>query len=132
MFPNVKDGDAVITFKLEPIVKNDVVLYTIENEDGTKEKRLGRVVAQEGDIVNFTSDGELLVNNSIVTEEIFYATVPSEYSDISFPYTVPEGMTFVLNDYRSDTSVTDSRVFGAVDNDDLNGKVWILFRRRGF
>lgn len=127
MFPALKDGDFMITYKLDSIVKNDVVLY---EENGNK--RVGRVVAIQGDTVNVSENGELLINGCVATEEIFYGTTLT--SDLTYPYTVPKGTVFILNDYRSgsDDSTKDSRTYGAIKQSDLHGKLWLLFRRRGF
>lgn len=126
MFPNVKDGDLLITFKFDTVVKNDVVLYT---QDDTK--RVGRVIAMEGDTVAFSTDGELLVNGSVANEEIFYATTEVSSSGIKYPYTVPEGEVFILNDYRS-LDAEDSRTFRSVKTENIQGKVFLQLRRRGF
>lgn len=127
MFPAIKDGDFVITYKLDDIVKNDVVLYKTNGN-----KRLGRIVATQGDTVNVSENGELLINGCVATEEIFYGTTLTD--TLQYPYTVPKGTVFILNDYRSgtDDSTKDSRTYGAVKTSDLDGKVWLLFRRRGF
>lgn len=130
MFPNVKDGDFVVTWKLDTIQTNDVVTY----KDFDNEMHIGRVVAKGGDEVNFTEDGELMVNGSIPSEEIFYATTIPDNSEIEYPYTVPEGSYFILNDYRTgDTdSYVDSRTYESISEKASNGKVILLIRRRGF
>ncbi len=129
MFPAMRDGDLVIATKLETTTINDVIVY---QEDG--EKRVGRVVATEGDTVSFSSSGELIVNGNVSTEEIFYATTESASSDIKYPYTVEKNSVFVLNDYRSgsDESYEDSRTFKSINLSNVKGKVFLLIRRRGF
>ena len=69
MFPALKDGDLILTYKLEEPVKNDVVLYDMNGEE-----RLGRIVGYEGDTIAFSVDGELMVNGCVASEEIFYPT----------------------------------------------------------
>lgn len=69
MFPALKDGDLVMTYKLEEAVKNDVVMYEMNGET-----RLGRIVGYAGDTIAFSPDGELLVNGCVASEEIFYPT----------------------------------------------------------
>lgn len=144
MFPALKDGDLVMTYKLEEAVKNDVVLYDMNGED-----RLGRIVGYAGDTIEFSVDGELMVNGCVASEEIFYPTTErnetkkndaetksddgNETSDASEKnvYTVPEGTVYILNDYRSE-GTTDSRNFGAVPKTALKGKIFLMIRRRGF
>jgi signal peptidase I len=48
---------------------------------------------------------------------------------IEYPYTVPEDSYFVLCDFR--TSSDDSRSYGAVPKEDLDGKIITILRRRG-
>lgn len=148
MFPALRDGDLVMTYKLEEAVKNDVVLYDMNGEE-----RLGRIVGYAGDTIEFSVDGELMVNGCVASEEIFYPTTErnetknysetndtemksddvNEMSDASEKdvYTVPEGAVYVLNDYRSE-GTTDSRNFGAVPKTALKGKIFLMMRRRGF
>ena len=125
MFPAFRDGDLIITYKLEKAVSSEVVAY--KSTEGTK---LGRIVAIDGDTVEITSAGELLVNGSRASEEIFYPTSPMG-SNITYPYKVPHDSVFVLNDYRT-IGENDSRTLGAIPKSSLKGKVSFVFRRRGF
>ena len=126
MFPALRDGDLVITYKLEPAVATEVIAY---KRNGTT--KLGRIVASAGETIDINEGGGITVNGSIITEEVFYPTEPVFSSEITFPYTVPENSYFVLNDYRT-LEGEDSRVFGAVPKKDCKGKVTFVFRRRGF
>ena len=125
MHPAVNDGDLVISLKLQRPYLNAVVLY---RHDG--ETRTGRVVGLPGNIIDISEHGELLINNAIASEDIYYPTYKAENSAVSFPYTVEEGKAFILNDYREDT--LDSRSFGAVDLSDIDGPLILSLRRRGF
>ena len=72
-------------------------------------------------------DGTLRVNGTLHAGEVLYPTYP--VGGVTYPYTVPEGCLFILNDYR--THGRDSRHFGAVPQQDAAGKVITLLRRRG-
>jgi signal peptidase I len=61
-------------------------------------------------------------------EEIFYETEPQN-GDVTYPYTVEADSYFILCDYR--TVGTDSRSYGAVARNELDGKIITLLRRRG-
>ena len=123
MFPAIKDGDLLIAFRLQQsFIKDDVVVFT---QDDTK--RVGRLVADEGDTVSMDDSGTLLVNGTVQAGEIVYPTYAKE--TLSYPYQVPEGHVFLLGDHRP--QATDSRDFGAVPKDTVEGKVITLFRRRG-
>ncbi len=123
MYPRMRDGDLVLFFRMEDdYVVDDVLTFTIDDTRYTS-----RYIAMAGDVVDITEEGFLLINSTVQSEEIFYATYQVE-SDIEFPYTVPDGCVFVLGDFR--TLATDSRVFGAIPLDEIDGKVITLLRRR--
>lgn len=125
MHPAVRDGDLIVSLRLQSPYLNAAVMY---EHDG--ETKIGRVVALEGDTVDITDKGELMVNGNIPSEEVFYPTYKAENSGIKFPYTVESGKVFILNDFRNDTK--DSRSFGTVDKSDLKGPLLLTMRRRGF
>jgi signal peptidase I len=121
----VRDGDLVITLRLQKPFINAAVMY---RHDGRT--TVGRVIAMEGSVVDISKNGTFTVNGNAPSEEVFYPTYPADGSDIKYPYTVPEGKVFILNDFREDTN--DSRSFGAVDTGDLQGTLLLTMRRRGF
>ena len=125
MHPSVRDGDLVISFRLQKPYINAAVLY---KHDG--KTCVGRVIALEGNTVAIADNGELTVNGVVPSEEIFYPTFKAEGSEIQFPYTVKKGEVFILNDFRQDTE--DSRAFGGVSTKDVNGPLLFTARRRGF
>ena len=125
MHPMVRDGDLVISLRLQKPYINAAVMY---GHDG--KTTVGRVIAMEGSVVDISKNGTFTVNGNAPSEEVFYPTYPADGSDIKYPYTVPEGKVFILNDFREDTN--DSRSFGAVDTGDLKGTLLLTMRRRGF
>ena len=108
---------------LEDYRSNDVVAYRVNGRI-----RFGRIIARAGDTVDGDEQG-VLVNGMYPSEEVFY---PSQMLDIGLemPVTLGEGECVVLNDYREDLS--DSRTYGVIREDELEGKVIFIFRRRGF
>lgn len=126
MFPEVCDGDLVITYRLGTVHKDDVVLY--RTRDGIT--RVGRVVAMPGSRVDISEAGELTVDGGVAQEEIFYPTAKAEGSSVTYPLTAGDDQYIILNDYRSDAE--DSRTFGAIDAKDLEGSAIFVMRRRGF
>ena len=125
MHPMVRDGDLVISLRLQGPFINAAVLY--RHDDKTT---VGRVVAMEGSVINIDGSGSFTINDNTPTEEVFYPTYPADGSEIKYPYTVPQGKVFILNDFREDTN--DSRSFGAVDTGELQGTLLLTMRRRGF
>lgn len=125
MHPAVRDGDLVVSYRLQKPFINAVVLYRINGKT-----EVGRVIALEGSVVDIAENGLLTVNGAATSDEIFYATYQAENSPVRFPYTVETGKVFILNDFRNDTN--DSRVFGAIDRKDLQGPLLFTARRRNF
>ena len=125
MHPMVRDGDLVISLRLQKPYINAAVMYA---HDG--KTTVGRVVAMEDSVVDIAANGGITINGNTPTEEVFYTTYPANGSEIQYPYTVPKGKVFILNDFREDTN--DSRSFGAVDIGDLKGTLLLTMRRRGF
>lgn len=125
MHPAVRDGDLLISYRLQKPYLNAVVLY-----ESAGKTCVGRVIALEGDEVNISEEGELTVNGIAPAEEVFYATIPAEGSQITYPYKVESGKAFILNDFRTDTN--DSRAFGAVDIKNTKGALLLTLRHRDF
>ncbi len=124
MYPHIKDGDLVVTYKLKGYYSDNVVLYNTESG-----LRVGRIVARGGDEVLMTEDGLYTVNGSIPYENVFEQTLPAKDGGIEYPYVIPEGTYFIMNDMRS--IADDSRMNGAVDESDLRGVVQVIVRHRG-
>lgn len=126
MFPSIRDGDLVITYRLVGKYATDHV-FSYKYNGRTY---FGRIVGVAGDVIDIKDDGTYTVNGNVPYEDHFYDTVPSERKEIKYPYTVPEGSVFILTDYRLQT--TDSRSFGAIPIKALEGEVALTLRRRGF
>lgn len=125
MFPKIMDGDLIVYSRLGNSYNiKDVLIY-----DDNDIEKIGRIVALEGDKVDFTVDGDLKINGHVQNEEIFFPTFETSKL-ISYPYTIKEGSYFVLSDYR--TQGVDSRMTGDVHKTNIKGKVILILRIRGF
>ena len=124
MYPMLKDGDLCVTYRLEEYHSSDVVVYRVNGQI-----HFGRVIARMGDTVDADEQG-VLVNGSHPSEEVFYPTDMLLSTALTLPVTLGEGQFVILNDYREDLS--DSRTYGVIDAEALEGKVIFIFRRRGF
>ncbi len=123
MFPALKDGDLIIAFRLQQdYAKNDVVVCNINGK-----QYIGRIVAREGDVVSLDDSGTMRVNGTVQSGEIIYPTYAKESTE--YPYQVPLKHIFLMGDYR--TQSQDSRDFGPVSMEDVQGKVITILRRRG-
>jgi signal peptidase I len=117
MEPTIPPGAAVLVDRwADEIDRMDVVV--VDPPDGVGPQLVKRVVAVGGDEIGL-EDGVLVVNGSPVCEPtIDPALIDAEYFG---PVTVPSGELFLLGDNRQ--SSVDSRVFGTVPADDVQGRV---------
>lgn len=122
MFPALSDGDLALSNKRNEYSKNDVVFYTIDEEE-----YVGRIVAKAGDMLDMTEDGTLLVNGTVQSKEIVYPTYPPENWEGRL--IVPDGQVFILGDYRTQT--VDSRNLGCINIDNISSRIITVIRHRG-
>lgn len=123
MFPAIEDGDLILAYRLQDeYAKGDVVVYKVGDA-----AYLGRVVARQTDVVMMDDSGILQINGTNQGGEILYPTYAKD--GISYPFTVHEDCLFVLGDYRTQT--LDSRDFGVIPLEYVEGKVITILRRRG-
>lgn len=124
MFPSLKDGDLALGFRLEREYRSgDVILY----EDPEGELHFGRILTTAGSVVDINGNGAVLINGAQESGEILFPT--DDPGTLTYPYTVPEGSVFVLCDHRTETK--DSRIYGTISMDQIQGKVLTILRRRG-
>ncbi len=122
MFPAVKDGDLVIAFRLQKeYVKGDIVVCEVNGR-----QYIGRIGANQTDNINLDETGSVTVNGTVQGGEIIYPTYARD--TLSYPFHVPDGQVFLLGDYR--TVSEDSRDFGPVPYNQVQGKVITILRRR--
>lgn len=123
MQPSIKDGDLVITYRLDrEYIARDCVVIEYEGQ-----RQIRRVIAVAGDIVDITEEG-LLINGALQRETAIYEETQLFKEGIDFPLTIKEGQVFVLGDSREQS--VDSRIYGAVNQKDILGKVMLVIRRR--
>jgi len=129
MFPALKDGDLCVIFRQltmnllkEKYEAGDIVAYRVDGK-----RHFGRVVAIGGDNVQIDTGGSVTVNGVTEGEEILFPTYTrGDLMNLTF---VSEGTLYVLGDYRTNTE--DSRDFGPIPLEDVEGKVISILRRRG-
>lgn len=125
MEPNIKSGDLVLYKRYDKdfaVGQEAVLKYQGKTQ-------VMRVVAVAGDTVDMTADG--LVINGDLQEEPNPQKQTLPYTEgIRFPVTLKKGEVFLLGDDRENSA--DSRVYGAVNQDDTLGKVLNIIRRRNF
>lgn len=122
MQPAVHAGDIVLYYRpgKEYIASDAVVL----EHEGKRQVR--RVIATSGDTVDITGEG-LFINGAYAADQN-EQEILLPANGIVFPVTVPEGHVFLLADRRDDGP--DSRMYGTVAVDALQGKVITVIRYR--
>lgn len=150
MTPTILDGERVLinrtvrTFNL-PIYRGDII--TFEKPDGTengvgfyndedtfkytlfhdvmefgKISYIKRVIGTEGDHV-LIKNGKVYVNDMEIEEVYLPEGTETPRKGDFYDVTVPKGYLFVMGDNRGDS--TDSRVFGCIPLDKVEGRVSI-------
>lgn len=113
MMPTFCDNDAVIIKYVDEYVKQDIVIFQVEENDGSVIYLIKRLIAQPGDSLVVDSTG-VWVNGVLVEDNIVGGTV-------AYNLVIPEGYYYVLGDNRDNSS--DSRTRGLVSYEDMIGKV---------
>jgi signal peptidase I len=124
MVPTLKYGDRVLVNKFiyrftEP-ERGDVVVF--KSVQGDDQDLIKRVVGVPGDEISVRG-GRLFVNGESQREPY----VNKRYPDRSFyaPTTVPQDHVFAMGDNR--TNSQDSRIFGPVPQENIEGEAFLLF-----
>lgn len=124
MYPAVHEGDLVIYCRTVSPVRQDTVVYESEGE-----LRIGRIAAMNGDVLGKTLGGKLTMNGKIQPVQprrgIYEETMAEKFAG----RTLSENEFFVLGDARGEA--VDSRELGPVSKGNIQGKVFMLWRRRG-
>ena len=125
MDPYCKDGDIVL---FDRTGKNyqvrDLVVISVNNQTQVR-----RIAAVPGDTVEITEEG--LYINGYLQQEPDSVTMTQPYAEgIRYPVILKSGEYFVLADHRANAS--DSRLYGAVYENEIKGTVITLLRYIGF
>ena len=153
MYPRLDAGDLLLFYRIErnPKFQDIVVIDKTMEEDhrteepGTLRKVLDwlgfrdpeapktqrfvcRVIAAPGDTVEISDERGLLVNgNAVIENNIFYPTQAYEEGGIVYPLKLGAGEYFVMADQRN--GGMDSRYFGVVTTEEIQGVVITILRR---
>lgn len=92
-----------------------------------KESYIKRVIALPGEHLEI-KDGKVYINGEELDEPYLQDNVITNAGDVDKPFydlVVPENCVFVMGDNRAGS--TDSRAFGCIPLDKIEGTVWIRF-----
>ncbi len=119
---NYKRGDIVIVSRNPENVVND-------DEDYTRQPIVKRVIAVEGDTIQITDKGEVLVNDEVIDEPYikdYEKNLGTPQEHMINKETVPEGCIFIMGDNRHNSHDSRKNDVWMVDTRYVLGKV--LFR----
>lgn len=128
MHPTYVNGEYLLanklTYKLGDYNRGDVVIFMhSETKDYIK-----RIIGLPGESISIR-DGHILINGEVLDETNYLGnTVITEGSSFlaeGSTMVVPDGKLFVCGDNRGNSS--DSRAFGFINQEDVKGKVWVVY-----
>lgn len=118
MEPTLNDEEIVVLLKTTNLKKGELCCFSYQNKFLIK-----RVIGQPGDKVYINEDGNVFVNDEMLSEP--YVTDKSlGECDITFPCYVTDNHYFVLGDHRSTSIDSRSSVIGLVSEDYIVGKIF--------
>ena len=125
MRPGLGAGDIALYYRLmdRPRARDVVVLKKNDTE------YVGRVIACGGDKVEITDDSVLMVNDNMIVEEYIFSETSYYEGFVDYPVALKEDECFILCDKREGGE--DSRYYGAVRYEEIEGVVIGIYRRNG-
>ena len=122
MFPTLENGDRLIVSNLfyTPEQGDIICFYS----DVKSEILVKRVIAVAGQTVDIDSTHNVTIDGVRLQEDYIRSGITYEKT-MSLPYTVKEDEVFVMGDNRTDSLDSRYAEIGAVDNNDILGKLVI-------
>lgn len=132
MEETIEPGDMVFSEKVSYYFREpqagDIVTFADPLVSGRT--LIKRIIATEGQTVDFVN-GQVVVDGVVLDEPYTNGqpSYPFERTaanvNITYPYTIPQGKVWVMGDNRSVSQ--DSRYFGAVDVDSIDGRASMIY-----
>ena len=125
MTPTLYDGEIIFSVKTSRLEVGDIVAFYYNNKILVK-----RVIAQSGEWVNITPEGDVYVGKTQSDMQLLDEPYLTEKAlgdcNIELPYQVPESRIFVMGDHRSVSVDSRNTAVGCVAEEQLVGK--LVFR----
>ncbi len=123
MYPRIDSGDLLLYYRwgVNPNARDVIILKK------NKTTYVGRVVAKEGDTVNVSEEYGLMINGHTAFENNIYSKTYPYKGFVKYPVKLKKDQYFVLVDSREDGE--DSRYYGVVSKDEIEGTVITIIRR---
>ena len=142
MTPTLQNDDRLIISKVErtlaavqgkPYIPDRGQIVVLDSSivglNGQHEQLIKRVIGLPGDRVHIEG-GIVIITNSEhpegydVTNDLGLTNLQATYSDGPIDLTVPEGQVYVIGDNREQGGSYDSRAFGPIDGNKIQGRLW--------
>jgi len=129
MEKTIMTGDRVLAEKVSYYLRDpepgDIVMF--EDPDIPGRLLLKRCIAVGGQTVDINDEDGLVYVDGVALSEPYTRGLPSYTlaSDVSYPYTVPEGYLWMMGDNR--TNSQDSRFFGAIPVSSVTGRGALVY-----
>lgn len=117
MTPTLEEGQIIVSLKETDLETGDIIAFYYNNKILVK-----RVIANTGDWVNIDTDGNVYVNDVLLDEPYIKEKAMGE-CNITLPYQIPEGKTFVLGDHRSVSMDSRHTSVGCISEEQIVGKL---------
>lgn len=118
MAPNLNENELVVSFRTTRFQPGEIVAFYYGPSILLK-----RVIGSPGDIIEIDDAGNVYVNGQMLEESYLTEKHKGDYSDIEYPYQVPEKRYFVLGDNRKESIDSRSYEIGTVTSEQIVGKV---------
>ena len=117
MTPTLEEGQIIVSLKETDLETGDIIAFYYNNKILVK-----RVIANTGDWVNIDTDGNVYVND-VLLDEPYIKEKSMGKCNITLPYQIPEGKTFVLGDHRSVSMDSRHTSVGCISEEQIVGKL---------
>jgi len=142
MTPTLQNNDRLIISKVErtmasvqgkPYIPERGQIVVLDSSivglNGQHEQLIKRVVGLPGDRVHIEVGTVIITNTEHtdgydVTQALGLTNLQPTYSDEPIDLTVPEGHVYVMGDNREQGGSYDSRSFGPIEGDQIQGRLW--------
>jgi signal peptidase I len=142
MTPTLHNNDRLIIDKVERTMaiasghhyipkRGQIVVLdsSLVDQTGHNEQLIKRVIGLPGDTITIGSDGNVIIKNKDnpngfnANQTLGLNLAPSYVDDAPYTVTVPENDVFVMGDNRGPGGSFDSRSFGPVDSNKIEGRL---------
>lgn len=118
MTDSLENGDIVIALSNAGFETGDIVAFYYNNDVFVK-----RVIASPGQWVDIDGDGNVYVDGVLLDEPYVNEKSYGDYTDITFPYQVPDGRYFVMGDHRTTSVDSRNSAVGCISDDMVIGRI---------